>query len=78
MPRFHLLSKVVGQEAANNIGGAFLHISGGVRIGVEGEAGLCMAQDASQRFGIDAGGKGVSGEGVPDIMKANVRETCFF
>ena len=78
MPRFHLLSKVVSQEATNDLSGSLLHIAGGVRIGVESEAGFCVAKDTCQCFGIYTGGKGVRCEGVPDIMKSDVGQSRFF
>ena len=42
-----------------------MHIACSVGVGVHGEAGLCMAQDTGQRFGIHAIGQCVGGEGVP-------------
>ena len=42
-----------------------MHIARSVGVGVHGEAGLCMAQDTGQRFGIHAIGQCVGGEGVP-------------
>ena len=42
-----------------------MHISGGVRVGVQREAGLRVTQDAGQCLGIHTGGQGMGGEGVP-------------
>ena len=78
MPRIHLLSKVVGQETAHDLSGPLLHISGGVRVGVQREAGLRVAQNASQCLGIHTGGQGMRGEGVPQIVEADVRQSSFF
>ena len=34
-------------------------------VGVQGEAGFGVAQNAGERFGIHSAGQGVGGEGVP-------------
>ena len=38
-------------------------------------ADFCSAHE--QRFGIHAAGQRVSGEGVPEIVKAHIRKSCF-
>ena len=41
-------------------------------VGVQREGRIGVAQDSGQRLGIHATGEGVGGEGVPQIMKADV------
>ena len=36
-----------------------------------------MAQDAGQSLGVHTGGQRVGGEGMPEIMKPNVRQVGF-
>ena len=55
-----------------------MHIACSVGVGVHGEAGLCMAQDTGQRFGIHAIGQCVGGEGVAQIVETDIRQIAFF
>ena len=48
--------KVIGQETAHDLSGPLLHIAGGVRVGVQREAGLCVTKDTGQCLGIYTGG----------------------
>ena len=38
-------------------------------VGVQGEAGLGVAQNAGEGLGVHPGGQGVGSEGVPQIME---------
>ena len=60
---------------AHDLSGTLMHISGGVCIGIQCEAGLRVAKDASQCFSIHTGGQGMRGEGVPQIVEADVRQS---
>lgn len=40
--------------------------------------GVGVTEDARERLGIHAAAHGVGGEGVAQIVKANVRQTCVF
>lgn len=52
-----------------------MHISGEMGIGIQREGGLGVAQDSGECLGIHPAGEGVSGEGVPQIMKSQSRES---
>ena len=77
MPRLQLLSKIVGQETAHDIGGALLHISGGMGIGVQREGRFRVAQDARQGFGVHAGGQCMSRKCVSQIVETDVGQARF-
>ena len=47
-----------------------MHISGHMGIGVQGEAGLRVAQDTGQSLGIHPAGQGVGGERVTKLVEA--------
>lgn len=42
-----------------------MHISGGMGVGIQGEAGLGVAKNAGKGLGVHPGGQGVGSEGVP-------------
>ena len=46
-------------------------------VGVQRERGFRVAQNAGERFSIYAAGQRVSGEGVPEIVKAHIGQPCF-
>ena len=54
-----------------------MHIRCDVGVGVQREAGVGMPQNPRQGFGIHAAGDGVGGEGVAQIMEADVRQSRF-
>ena len=45
-------------------------------VGVQREGSVGVAQDAGQRFGVNAAGESVGGEGMTQIMKADAGESC--
>ena len=59
-------------ETAHNFAGPFLHIARHMGISIQGKRRLRMAQDSRQGLGIHSAGQGVGGEGVPEIMKADI------
>ena len=45
-------------------------------VGIQREGGVGVAQDAGQRFGIYAAGKGMGCEGMTQIVEADAGESC--
>ena len=62
-------SENVLNERAHDPGRAALHITGDMGVGVQGKAGLCVAQDAGEGFGVHSSGQGVRGKGVTKLVE---------
>ena len=45
-------------------------------VGIQREGGVGVAQDTGQGLGVHAGGQGMGGEGVPQIMKSDTLAVC--
>ena len=58
-----------------NFGRTALHIAGDVGVGVQCEAGLCVAQKAGEGFGVHSSGQGMSCEGMAEIVEADIRQS---
>ena len=54
-----------------------LHIRRYMGVGIQGEAGIGVAQDAGEGLGIHAAGQGVGGESVPQVVEADLRKARF-
>ena len=52
-----------------------LHITGDMGVGVQREAGFCVAQNAGESFGVHPSGQGVCGKGMPEVVEADVGQT---
>ena len=63
-------------KAAHRLSGFVLLLPCGVGVGAEGEPGIVVAQHGGHGFYIHAVLKGCGGEGVPQIMEADVRQSC--
>ena len=55
-----------------------LHIAGNMGVGVQREAGFCVAQNTGEGLGVHPSGQGVCGEGVPEIVEADIGQSGFF
>ena len=49
-----------------------LHITGDMGVGVQCEAGFCVAQNAGEGFGVHPSGQGVCGKGMAEVVEADV------
>ena len=49
-----------------------------MRIGIDGEAGLCMTQDAGQGFGVYPIGQCMGSKCVAQVVEADIRQIVFF
>ena len=49
-----------------------MHVRRHVGVGIQGERCVGVAQDAGEGFGVHAGGQGVGGEGVAQIVEPDV------
>ena len=58
--------------------GLLLHVRHHMGVGVQGETGVGVAQDAGQGLGIHAAGEGVGGKSVPQIVESNRRQSRRF
>ena len=54
-----------------------MHLRGDVGVGVQRKAGVGVSEDAGQSLGVHAAAHGVGGEGVAQIMEADVRQAGF-
>ena len=76
--RLFCLLQVLCEELTHRLCGFFLRLVGGVSVGSEGEAGICVSQHTGDRSDVDAVLDGVAGESVPKIMKSDVFQSRAF
>ena len=62
----------LSQDAAHGLGGLVLLLPCGVGIGAEGEPGIVVPQHGGHRLYVYAVLEGCGGEGVPEIMEAEM------
>ena len=63
-------------EAAHGLCGLVLLLPCGMSIGAERKSGIVVPQHTADRFHIDAILERQRGEGVPQIMKSDMRQSC--
>ena len=68
----------LSDDVPDGIGGVTFHLRRSVGVGAEGEACVIVSQRAGQRLDVHAVLEGQSGEGVSEIMEADVLRTNGF
>ena len=74
--RFFFVLHDLCHEAAHGGCCFVLFLSCGVGVGAEGEPGIIVTQHGGHRFYIHAVLEGRGGEGVPQVVEADVGEPC--